>query len=457
MKTREAAVRHGYRDESGQMGFLFILAFLVIFVFFALAFDSGLWYFDHRTAQNQADGAALAAAGQLPATSTAAAETAIQNSLTKNNVTCAPGCVQVATGSTPPTCPSTGDCVTVQFEDALFADGYYDQVTVALRRPSAVVFAGMSGIGGLRVSASATSLVGPAEVANVMPWAVVPPDPDCNAIGETCHADLNGDADFTDPGECEADFLTCPFGLNLDRIYSFKAGGGGNTGIIDACGSGASSYADCIEGQTVSGFYESGQTVVVGLQGGSLGINTDCNLKERYREEIGWVSGNPSPCHNSFDDEWAATPCDVRTSPTAVNGYDPEGRARALVTLGSNPPQPYCLNRLVLIPILRSMPPTGGGSTANQVIGVATFGIARWDHNSTHGMEALDADGDDSDGAADDCNPRPNAGIDPTMYDCGLVWGYLMANDVRPPEFLLQRIGTGTPNPLAPLLIALID
>ena len=38
-------------DEGGQMAFM---------MGFALALDAGVWYFDHRTAQNQADAAVLA-------------------------------------------------------------------------------------------------------------------------------------------------------------------------------------------------------------------------------------------------------------------------------------------------------------------------------------------------------------------------------------------------------------
>jgi uncharacterized membrane protein len=44
-----------------------LLILPVVFAFFALGLDAGVWFFDHRTAQNQADAAALAAVQHLPA------------------------------------------------------------------------------------------------------------------------------------------------------------------------------------------------------------------------------------------------------------------------------------------------------------------------------------------------------------------------------------------------------
>ena len=43
-----------------------VMVLPVIFLLFALAFDAGLWFLDHRMAQNQADAAVLAAVQHLP-------------------------------------------------------------------------------------------------------------------------------------------------------------------------------------------------------------------------------------------------------------------------------------------------------------------------------------------------------------------------------------------------------
>lgn len=444
-------------SESGQMAITMVLALMVAVLFFSLAFDAGLWFFDHRSAQNQSDGAALAAAGSLPANTTTAAQTAITTSLSKSGLTCMPGCVQVANGGSAPVCPSTGECITIHFQDMMFADGFYDQVTVVVRRPSPILFASLTGTSYLWISASATALAGPADIANVLPWAVVAPQPSCDIPAENCSSDLNRDGDFTDPGECNnVAFKDCPFGLNPGRLIAFKSGGGGVTGIIDACGNGATSYSDCLEGAVATGFFQAGQDVVTGLQGGNLGANTSKGLKMRFAEEVGWTPASAqAPTHNSYDAAWAASPCNVVTSPTdAVSGWDPDGRSRAISTFGSAPPQPYCQSRVILLPIVTSLPASGGGSSAIHVIGVASFGIARWT-DKTAGAEAIDNGNGNLAESADDCHDI-SGGANPSKFGCGIVWGYFMTTDIRPPEFLLQKIGS-TPNPLAPILIALVE
>ena len=53
-------------NERGQVAILMVMVLPVIFLLFALAFDAGLWFLDHRMAQNQADAAVLAAVQHLP-------------------------------------------------------------------------------------------------------------------------------------------------------------------------------------------------------------------------------------------------------------------------------------------------------------------------------------------------------------------------------------------------------
>ena len=55
------------------MAIAMILSLIGVLTLFALALDAGLWFFDHRTAQNQADAAALAAAQYLPSADTSQA------------------------------------------------------------------------------------------------------------------------------------------------------------------------------------------------------------------------------------------------------------------------------------------------------------------------------------------------------------------------------------------------
>src|SRR5438034_7274381 len=73
-----------HRNQSGQIAIPSVLLLLTVFVLAALALDSGLWFFDHRHAQNQAEAAAQAAAIELPAPTTALATTQANAWLAKN-------------------------------------------------------------------------------------------------------------------------------------------------------------------------------------------------------------------------------------------------------------------------------------------------------------------------------------------------------------------------------------
>lgn len=393
-------------DERGQTAIAFVLLLLVVVLFFALAFDAGIWFFDHRTAQNQAEAAALAAALELPAADTTEALARGNDWLVRNGF------------------PACG-AACFAFTDSN-SDGNYDTVRAVVARQSPSFFGKLSGIDYANISGAATATAGHAEASNVMPWGIVPPDPDCGpTAGRDCVGDYNGDGDYNDQGDCNDVFLNCPWGLSLDRLWAFKTGGGGNTGIVDLCGNGAVGYRDCIEGETVSGVYASGDTVVTGLQGGNLGVNTANALAVRY----------PSST-------WAA--CDVVSDPDWVSGYDKDGKDEGYAKF-VDPLTPGCETRLVVVPILRSMPPQGGGSTPIEILGVATFGIAKW--NRTNAEDAWGT-------TTKECTPQQGGQPPPNEYQCGVVWGYLY-KDVQPPNFLLQQIGGN--NPLAPILVVLID
>lgn len=405
-------VRGTARSEAGQMAWGFLLLILFVFMIFAVSFDAGLWFFDHRTAQNQAEAAALAAVLELPSADDTLARAQAHDYLQHNGVD--DPLAQACDGTDP-----------VSIEDTT-GDGEYDLVRVCLSRDAGVIFSALSGITNVRVSASAAALIGRANISEVMPWAIVPPDPDCQDgdpyTVDVCLGDIDGDGVVA-----ECDFADCPWGLNKQQLYLFKSGGGGNTGIIDACGNGAVGYRECIEGESATGFsVGEGETVETGLQGGNLGVNTDNALNERYATEVA-----------------EGYQCDVSSTPFTETGHDPDGRERAYAMFDPDTaPKSYCPERLVMIPILESLPATGGGSTELTVLGVAVFGIAAWNHDnnqSTYGT------------ASTECStstPQPG-------YECGMVWGYLMEG-LQPPDYLLQKI-TNSDNPFAPLLIALVE
>ena len=125
------------RDEDGQIAYMMLLTLPVVFVFMALAIDGGIWFFDHRSAQNQADAAALAAVQDLPAANTTQATTTVDNWLTKN-------------GSGPE------DRSCLEYTDGN-GDGLFDAVRVCVRRQSPGMFANFSGIPFVHVSAAAAA------------------------------------------------------------------------------------------------------------------------------------------------------------------------------------------------------------------------------------------------------------------------------------------------------------
>jgi hypothetical protein len=405
------------------MAFTMLLAVFVVFVITALSFDTGLWYFDHRDAQSDSEAAALAAAGTLPSTDTTAALAQANKYLTANG----------APAATAGSCPMSGDGSHIQFADTN-NDGKIDSVTVCVRRQAPGFFAALSGINMVHVSASSTALAGFANGSNVMPWAVVARDPNCDAPGKPCNpGDAGGTCPFTDANNPAN---ACPYGLRSDSLYSFKQGTGGNTGIIRVCGSGGSSYKDCLSGASSSGFYGIGDSVFIDTQPGTISNATDVGLSLRQLTTAWALPGR--------------TNCDVLSTPalnnTSIPGLDHAGKLRATATIINNSAHPECLYRLVPIPILHDLPPNGQTSTT--VIGVASFAVANWDRTHGNGKEYVASA---SDATCHSVNKNP---VVPDNFQCGDAWGYLFTG-VTPPLALLEKIGGN--NPFAPILIALVD
>jgi hypothetical protein len=161
------------RDEGGQTAIAVLLVFLGVFALCALSLDAGFWYFDHRTAQNQADAAAQAGALQLQLTappvgsSTASVITAVQRSLQQNHANC---------DATSGTCPDLVVCPGQTSAPAILdtsGDGLYDSVQICVRRKAPALFAGLAGIESAYVSsgvvqATAFRAVVPLDVVLVM-------------------------------------------------------------------------------------------------------------------------------------------------------------------------------------------------------------------------------------------------------------------------------------------------
>jgi len=432
--TRQLSILR--RDESGQTAFLMLLAMPMVFLFYALAIDSGIWFLDHRTAQNQADAAALAAIQDLPAADTTEATATVEKWLTKN-------------GSGP------GDLECLEYSD-IIADGQWDSVRVCVGRESPGIFSSLLGVSFVHVSAVGGARTGSASSGNVKPWAIAPEDPDCGNPEELCQADMDGDGDLDDcgfyPPIPEGDPLAylglCPWGLHADRLHKFKVSDKytpGNFAPIEACGKGgAKIYKDCIIGKATSGFYSVGDTVWVEIQTGNIVGPTESGVDEKYSYEATIPPGLLLST-GKYED---TLECDVLSTPDPITGLDPDGKAAAVVAWVDDP-LPRCDFRLISIVVIDHFPDGGGNAL---VLGIATFGIARWDRSSPSG----DAMGNNA------TSPKQSCGQASTVksggdggYECGQIWGYFM-QDAIPPDALLGKMGDAD-SPFAPRVYALTE
>ena len=147
-------------NERGQVAILMVMVLPAIFLFFALALDAGLWFLDHRIAQNQADAAVLAAVQHLPAADAGPVSPpteAVHKWLEKNGSK--PEQLKSCHESIPPPDLVGGDG-RLEYWD-LIPDGQYDAVRVCVRRSSPSVFAKLASLDGIFVSAGAKARVAP--------------------------------------------------------------------------------------------------------------------------------------------------------------------------------------------------------------------------------------------------------------------------------------------------------
>src|SRR4051812_28986858 len=79
------------REEGGQVAIMMVLMLIGVFAIVTLALDFGLWFADHRSAQNQVDAAAAAAGQALPCSDAAACQSVLAASCSGASPTSAAG------------------------------------------------------------------------------------------------------------------------------------------------------------------------------------------------------------------------------------------------------------------------------------------------------------------------------------------------------------------------------
>jgi len=443
MTKRFAAAKAFIEDRRGQTALMFLLLLLAFFMLFALALDAGFWYFDHRWAQNQAEAAALAGAYRLPNESPTDAYNAASRWLTQNGWS---GPIQISTPGqsacdSPNASPLPSNVVgLVEVMNCRGSDSRYDTVRVRLRRNSLTFLSGLFGVNVAYVSASATAQAGSAGGANVMPWAVVPPCAPKN--------------------DCDQSY---GYGFESNLLYSFKCVEAscdpstytpGNFGAITSCGQGATNYRDCIKGAASSGFFYVDGEVYVEVQTGTQGQNTNSALVDlvtSHREQL--VNGSYT--------------CDVLATPN-LYGNDPNGKQRLMTTwvytdsVGRQRINDQCAHRAVLVPFIQSFP-RSGSSNPVRVVGLGVFYIAGWDRNGPWGDAAnwkiYDKDNKlvtPETGCVSTRPDPPRGGRVEKIWDCGMVWGYLLEGVDPADRFQLVQL-SDKENPFAPIMVVLID
>ncbi len=157
-----------HRDEQGQAAIAVLLMTLGVFVLAGLSLDAGLWFFDHRTAQNQAEAAATAAILELPDDPSAAKDRA-EDWLRYNGEDALADALTEA-----------ANCDGMQAGEARIVFGAGNSTArVCLRRTSAVIFSGLTAITEIRVSAAATAGL----FLTPLPYALMAMNPDqCRAL-----------------------------------------------------------------------------------------------------------------------------------------------------------------------------------------------------------------------------------------------------------------------------------
>ncbi|HXH22375.1 MAG TPA: pilus assembly protein TadG-related protein [Dehalococcoidia bacterium] len=217
-------------DERGQTALSILLMTLGVFIFAALALDAGLWYFHHRTVQNQADAAAHAAVLNLPESTAEATASAI--AWLKQNGVPDPvaDAAEVGTGT------DCGDMAIASGQDGrakiLFSDAN-NAVKVCLRMRSGVFLSGLAGITEAIVSASAKARVqvipSPYSLMSMYPGGCLP-QAEFWATGSGAGVRVTGG------GSTYTDSSCCPNALSATGGGVIESGG---NDVPNGCGQGS--------------------------------------------------------------------------------------------------------------------------------------------------------------------------------------------------------------------------
>jgi len=386
------------RKQDGQVIILGAGLFVLTLAALMITVDVGYWLSDKRDAQNDADAIALAAAQELP--DTTAAVDAGRTWANNNGID--PD-TQLATDV--PCAGVTEDSGRFCFED-ITDDDVPDLVRVQVERDSRSFIAGAFGVATPTVRPPAAAAKIRAYGACVLPWAidaVIEEDPESPEAYEQVWGVL--------PENIDDPFV---FQLSPGGGFAGEDGAPGNFGALGVYGANDADYKDTLinecgsQGQSACNsdtqvVTPDDPTLDCDIQTGNLGATTDHALSDRA-------------------DRYGEDPytfCDVGTYGEAVN------KSKLA----------KCLGRLVVLAIIKDFPESG--SEVVDIFGIANFYIAGWDR----------------------CPPYNNGDCDgdPPVTDTGLVWGYLLLEEIGGTPAWQFDFSQSSNNPYAPVIVSLVE
>ncbi len=391
------------RGQRGQVLVMGVGLLIMSLGVIMISVDVAWWLRDKRDAQNDTDAIAHAAAQELPdrlAAELIGDDWAIANDVDPFNDMGQPVC---ADGELAGSLNADG-FFRYCFIDLEPQDGLDDKVRVKVSRPSNSFIADAFGVGSPTLNPSAAAAKIRAFGACVLPWAI------------------DAHPDYEDTGEYANVWGVLGPDVNPDQLFVFQLspGGGfagddstpGNFGALGIYGANANDYRDSIENECGShgeGACNSdsqvlvpGDTLDCDIQTGNLGVNTKTALNFRA-ERFGEVA--------------PYTDCDASSYSDAVIKAD------------------SCLGRIVVLAIIKDFPEQG--FDVIDLYGIVNYYIAGWDR-----CPPLN-DGDCS-------NSPPNS-------DTGLVWGYLMLQELGGTPAWQFDFSQTSNNPFAPVIVALVE
>ncbi len=394
------------RGQRGQVLVMGVGVLIMSLGVIMISVDVGWWLRDKRDAQNDTDAIALAAAQELPdrlAAELIGDDWAIANGIDPFIDMGQPACADGQLAGSLNADGLSRYC----FIDLEPQDGIDDMVRVKVSRPSNSFIANALGVDSPTLNPSAAAAKIRAFGACVLPWAIdAHPDyEDTEAFGNVW-----GVLGQEDP-------------LNTDQLFIFQLspGGGfagddsapGNFGALGIYGANANAYTDTIVNECGSQGESAcdsdfqvvvpGETLDCDIQTGNLGANTNSALNERAIR-----FGEVGPDY---------TDCDASSYSDAVIKAD------------------SCLGRLVVLAIIKDFPEQG--SDIIDIYGIVNFYIAGWDRCAPY-----------NDG---------NCFGDPAVPDEGIVWGYLLLEELGGTPAWQFDFSQTSNNPFAPVIVALVE